>query len=234
MLAISVGYASHKSPLTPATRPPAHQHLQHPGPTPLTPLSTLLPIHSFMPSSCSCPEHLSPPTQSRGAPAPLIMHVSSLQANLPAPPCCPLQGYLAYAAVYTGLEVLAVPAIPLTMTAGVIFGPVTGTLIVSVSATAAATIAFLIARYAARDKVRAGCTASSTCYSPLRKPRHQPVSTDACHTQPAALRCHDATACSWMLPGTNPLCSCPAASCTLCVQQLLLPSDMLLPCCCPL
>lgn len=27
-------------------------------------------------------------------------------------------GYLAYAAVYTGLEVLAVPAIPLTMTAG--------------------------------------------------------------------------------------------------------------------
>ncbi len=87
-------------------------------------------------------------------------------------PACrrlPSQGYLAYAAVYTGLEVLAVPAIPLTMTAGVIFGPAAGTMIVSVSATTAATIAFLIARYAARDKVRlaawraggrAGCLAA--------------------------------------------------------------------------
>lgn len=64
-------------------------------------------------------------------------------------------GYVAYALVYTGLEVLAVPAIPLTMTAGIIFGPVPGTIIVSMSATAAATIAFLIARYAARDKVKA-------------------------------------------------------------------------------
>lgn len=62
-------------------------------------------------------------------------------------------GYLAYAAVYTGLEVLAVPAIPLTMTAGVIFGPLAGTAVVSLSGTLAATIAFLIARYAARDKV---------------------------------------------------------------------------------
>lgn len=69
-------------------------------------------------------------------------------------------GYLAYAAVYAGLEVLAVPAIPLTMTAGAIFGPLPGTIIVSISATVAATIAFLIARYAARDKVGplpAGC-----------------------------------------------------------------------------
>ncbi|GBF96563.1 hypothetical protein Rsub_09146 [Raphidocelis subcapitata] len=64
-------------------------------------------------------------------------------------------GYVAYAAVYTGLEVLAVPAIPLTMTAGAIFGPLVGTAIVSASATTAATIAFLIARYLARDKVLA-------------------------------------------------------------------------------
>lgn len=63
-------------------------------------------------------------------------------------------GYLAYAAVYTGMEVLAVPAIPLTMTAGAIFGVVPGTALVSVSATAAATMSFLIARYAARDKVQ--------------------------------------------------------------------------------
>ncbi len=62
-------------------------------------------------------------------------------------------GYVAYAAVYTGLEVLAVPAVPLTMTAGVIFGPLAGTAVVSFSGTLAAAIAFLIARYAARDKV---------------------------------------------------------------------------------
>lgn len=62
-------------------------------------------------------------------------------------------GYVAYAAAYIVLEVLAVPAIPLTMTAGVLFGPLLGSVIVSISATIAATIAFLIARYVARDRV---------------------------------------------------------------------------------
>lgn len=47
----------------------------------------------------------------------------------------------------------AVPAIPLTMTAGVIFGVVPGTAVVSVAGTLACTISFLIARYVARDKV---------------------------------------------------------------------------------
>ena len=60
--------------------------------------------------------------------------------------------FLAYGGVYTVLEVLAVPAVPLTMTAGIIFGPIPGTIIVSIASTAAATLAFLIARYAARDK----------------------------------------------------------------------------------
>jgi uncharacterized membrane protein YdjX (TVP38/TMEM64 family) len=63
-------------------------------------------------------------------------------------------GVLLYALVYTGLEVLAVPAIPLTMTAGAIFGIVPGSLVVSLAGTVAATISFLVARYAARDKVR--------------------------------------------------------------------------------
>ena len=45
------------------------------------------------------------------------------------------------------------PAVPLTMTAGIVFGPVPGVIVVSGAATAAATIAFLIARYAARDRV---------------------------------------------------------------------------------
>jgi uncharacterized membrane protein YdjX (TVP38/TMEM64 family) len=67
--------------------------------------------------------------------------------------------------VAAGLEVLAVPAIPLTMTAGAIFGPLPGTIIVSISATAAATIAFLIARYAARDKVREASSSSSSSSS---------------------------------------------------------------------
>ncbi len=64
-------------------------------------------------------------------------------------------GYVAYGLVYAGLEVLAVPAIPLTMTAGVVFGIVPGTAVVSAAATAAATASFLIARYAARDRVQA-------------------------------------------------------------------------------
>lgn len=62
-------------------------------------------------------------------------------------------GYVAYIVVYAALELLAVPAIPLTMTAGAIFGIVPGTMVVSVAATGAATVAFLISRYVARDRV---------------------------------------------------------------------------------
>jgi uncharacterized membrane protein YdjX (TVP38/TMEM64 family) len=64
-------------------------------------------------------------------------------------------GYLAYIGVYALLELFAVPAIPLTMTAGVIFGVGAGTAVVSIAATMAATGAFLIARYIARDKIAA-------------------------------------------------------------------------------
>ena len=49
---------------------------------------------------------------------------------------------------------LAVPAIPLTMTSGAIFGVYFGSVIVSLAGAVAATISFLIARYAARDKAR--------------------------------------------------------------------------------
>ena len=62
-------------------------------------------------------------------------------------------GYVAYIVVYATLELLAVPAIPLTMTAGVIFGIGAGTAVVSIAATMAATGAFLIARYVARDRI---------------------------------------------------------------------------------
>ncbi len=55
-------------------------------------------------------------------------------------------GVAAYIVVYALLELLAVPAIPLTMTAGAIFGVIPGTAVVSVAATLACAGAFLIAR----------------------------------------------------------------------------------------
>ncbi|KAL3687415.1 hypothetical protein R1sor_013724 [Riccia sorocarpa] len=62
-------------------------------------------------------------------------------------------GYVLFVLVYAGLEVLAIPAIPLTMSAGLLFGTAIGTVIVSVAGTIAATLAFLIARYLARDRI---------------------------------------------------------------------------------
>ncbi|KAI3726590.1 hypothetical protein L1987_66388 [Smallanthus sonchifolius] len=62
-------------------------------------------------------------------------------------------GYALFVAVYAGLEVLAIPAIPLTMSAGLLFGSLTGTVLVSISGTVAASVAFLIARYFARDRI---------------------------------------------------------------------------------
>ncbi|XP_068647278.1 uncharacterized protein [Aristolochia californica] len=62
-------------------------------------------------------------------------------------------GYALFVAAYAGLEILAIPAIPLTMSAGLLFGSVTGTVIVSIGGTVAATVAFLIARYFARERI---------------------------------------------------------------------------------
>ncbi|PPS01320.1 hypothetical protein GOBAR_AA19346 [Gossypium barbadense] len=55
--------------------------------------------------------------------------------------------------VFSSLLVLAIPAIPLTMSAGLLFGSVIGTILVSISGTVAASIAFLIARYFARERI---------------------------------------------------------------------------------
>ncbi|XP_027160038.1 uncharacterized protein LOC113761304 [Coffea eugenioides] len=62
-------------------------------------------------------------------------------------------GYALFVLVYAGLEVLAIPAIPLTMSAGLLFGSLIGTIIVSISGTVAASVAFLIARYFARERI---------------------------------------------------------------------------------
>jgi len=60
-------------------------------------------------------------------------------------------GSIAYGLMYTLLEVFAVPALPLTVGCGYLFGPVKGTAIVSLSSTAAAGLSFIISRYALRD-----------------------------------------------------------------------------------
>ncbi|XP_004289886.1 PREDICTED: transmembrane protein 64 [Fragaria vesca subsp. vesca] len=62
-------------------------------------------------------------------------------------------GYALFIAVYAGLEILAIPAVPLTMSAGLLFGTVVGSILVSISGTVAASVAFLIARYFARERI---------------------------------------------------------------------------------
>jgi uncharacterized membrane protein YdjX (TVP38/TMEM64 family) len=61
---------------------------------------------------------------------------------------------LAYFGVaYTIAEILAIPAIPLTASAGYLFGPVQGTGIVLLSASIAAAVSFVIGRTLLRDYV---------------------------------------------------------------------------------
>lgn len=55
--------------------------------------------------------------------------------------------------VYILLETVAVPATPLTLTAGYLFGIGPGVCVVSLASTTAAAIAFSISRYLLRDKV---------------------------------------------------------------------------------
>ena len=64
-------------------------------------------------------------------------------------------GGVLYGLVYVVAGLLFVPAWLLTIGAGLIFGAVWGTIIVSLSSTACATLAFLIARYLARARVEA-------------------------------------------------------------------------------
>jgi uncharacterized membrane protein YdjX (TVP38/TMEM64 family) len=55
-------------------------------------------------------------------------------------------GYVVFSLCYIVLEVLALPAVPLTASAGYLFGPVWGTTTVLISATIAAGISFYIGR----------------------------------------------------------------------------------------
>ena len=60
---------------------------------------------------------------------------------------------LVFVAGYVAAVVAFVPALPLTILAGLVFGPVWGTLYTSVASTAGACLSFLVARYAARGAV---------------------------------------------------------------------------------
>eukprot|EP00635_Sarcinochrysidales_sp_CCMP3193_P012412 CAMPEP_0118890518 /NCGR_PEP_ID=MMETSP1166-20130328/942_1 /TAXON_ID=1104430 /ORGANISM="Chrysoreinhardia sp, Strain CCMP3193" /LENGTH=364 /DNA_ID=CAMNT_0006829131 /DNA_START=123 /DNA_END=1217 /DNA_ORIENTATION=- len=62
-------------------------------------------------------------------------------------------GVLYFAGVYVLAEVLALPAVPLTASAGYLFGAVQGTAVVLVAATIAAGISFLIGRFLLRGWV---------------------------------------------------------------------------------
>jgi uncharacterized membrane protein YdjX (TVP38/TMEM64 family) len=64
-------------------------------------------------------------------------------------------GGVIYGIVYTAAVLLFVPGSVLTIGAGLVFGLLWGTVIVSIASTAAAALAFLIARYLARDRVEA-------------------------------------------------------------------------------
>jgi uncharacterized membrane protein YdjX (TVP38/TMEM64 family) len=69
-----------------------------------------------------------------------------------------IEAYGAWApALYVGgyviAELLFVPALPLTLLGGVVFGPVRGTVYTWIAGTLAAAIAFLVARHLARDTV---------------------------------------------------------------------------------
>jgi uncharacterized membrane protein YdjX (TVP38/TMEM64 family) len=64
-------------------------------------------------------------------------------------------GYVLYAVVYGAMEVLLLPATPLALTAGALFGEEAGTLCSAVGGLFGATAAFLIGRYVARDRVLA-------------------------------------------------------------------------------
>ena len=62
-------------------------------------------------------------------------------------------GPVLYVAGYVLAELLFVPALPLTLLGGLAFGPLWGTVYVSIASTLAAALAFLVARYLARDTV---------------------------------------------------------------------------------
>ena len=69
-------------------------------------------------------------------------------------------GAAAFFLLYVAATVLALPALPLTLAAGVIYGPLLGTALVSPCSVAGATAAFLLGRTVLRDSVQARMAAN--------------------------------------------------------------------------
>ncbi|MBK8726830.1 MAG: TVP38/TMEM64 family protein [Holophagaceae bacterium] len=69
-------------------------------------------------------------------------------------------GAAAFFLIYVLATVLALPALPMTLVAGIIYGPVLGTLLMSPSSVAGATAAFLLGRTVLRRSVTAKLAAS--------------------------------------------------------------------------
>ncbi len=63
-----------------------------------------------------------------------------------------------YVLIYSLAPVLFLPALPLTMVGGIVFGPFWGVVYTIIGATIGASLAFLVARYAARDWVASRLT----------------------------------------------------------------------------
>jgi uncharacterized membrane protein YdjX (TVP38/TMEM64 family) len=64
-------------------------------------------------------------------------------------------GPFLYGLIYVAAVVLLIPGSALSLTAGVLFGRLLGTIVVSLSSTSGAALAFLISRYLARERVAA-------------------------------------------------------------------------------
>ncbi|WP_224983909.1 TVP38/TMEM64 family protein [Geomonas agri] len=63
-----------------------------------------------------------------------------------------------YVLIYSLAPVLFLPALPLTVVGGIVFGPVWGVIYTIIGATVGASLAFLVARYGARDWVASRLT----------------------------------------------------------------------------
>jgi uncharacterized membrane protein YdjX (TVP38/TMEM64 family) len=64
-------------------------------------------------------------------------------------------GPLAFAGLFVLLTIFFLPATPVTVACGAVFGPVLGTAVVSLGSTASATASFLFSRYAAHSRTAA-------------------------------------------------------------------------------
>lgn len=62
-------------------------------------------------------------------------------------------GVIAFFFIYLAAVILAVPATPLGLLAGALFGSLQGVILISISSTTGAALTFLIARYFARDSI---------------------------------------------------------------------------------